>query len=252
MKAFGGDAVEGHRKILVVDDAAMFRELNSLFLARFGSVATAGDGEEGLELARAVRPDVVVSDLHMPRLAGDALCRAIRADAALRHIPVILTIPGENPDDRARAVRAGAADIVAKPISRIALVDAVNRVLRPTPRTSLERVDVETRVRIRDRHAECWGRSRNLSRGGIYVAADTVLPVATEVELEFALPEAEQPLHSTARVVWGRGHNGAGPPGMGLQFLALDREGTRQIESFVYEHAYLPTRPATPPPGRSS
>jgi hypothetical protein len=39
---------------------------------------------------------------------------------------------------------------------------------------------------------------------------------------------------------------------MGLQFLALDRDGTRQIESFVYEHAQHLTRPATPPPGRSS
>jgi uncharacterized protein (TIGR02266 family) len=242
--------VEGHRKILIVDDAAMFRELNSLFLARFGSVATACDGEEALAIARAVRPDVVVSDLHMPRLDGEALCRAIRADAALKDVPVILTIPGENPEDRARAVRAGADDIVAKPISRIALVDAVNRLLRPNRRASLARVAVETRVRIRDHGAERWGRSRNLSRGGIFVAAEELLPVATEVELEFALPEGQAPLHPTARVVWGRRNGDDEPPGMGLQFLALDRDGTRQIESFVYEHARQLTRPATPAPER--
>jgi uncharacterized protein (TIGR02266 family) len=109
--------------------------------------------------------------------------------------------------------------------------------LRSGP-AGLERVDVETNVRIRTADIEAWGLSANLSRGGIFIEADAVMPSQTEVELEFELPETGGPLHSTARVVWAR--EGASPSsrsGMGLQFLAIDREASRQIETFVFERA---------------
>ena len=235
--------VDAHRKILIVDDTAMFRELESVFLARFGTVITASCGESALATARRERPDVIVTDLHMPGMDGDSLCREIRSDATLRETPVIIVISGENALDRARSVRAGANDVVAKPISRIALVESVNRFLRSRRQPGLERVEMTTNVRIRRRGAEAWGRSLNLSRGGIFVAADRIIPLETEVELEFQLPEEPAPLSSTARVVWGRERSAHGPRGMGLQFLALDRRSTNQIESFVHERV----NPAPPP-----
>ena len=100
--------MEYKRTILVVDDASMFRELESLFLARSGRVITAPSGAEALEMARRERPEVVVTDLDMPGMSGDALCKEIRNDGELRHTPVIAVISGEFGEDRARAVRAGA------------------------------------------------------------------------------------------------------------------------------------------------
>lgn len=244
--------MERQHKILIIDDTAMFRELGSIFLARFGVVITASSGEEGLALARRNRPDVIVTDLHMPGMAGDAVCEQIRLDPDLCDTPVVLILGGENPRDRARAVRAGADDIVAKPISRIDLVDAVNRYLRSPRKPGLTRVDLETKVCIRESGAEAWGRSTNLSRGGIFVKADRFIPVETEVELEFLLPEAPAPLSSTARVVWGEKDASGATAGLGLQFLALDRESSRQIESFVFERASEPSRPELPPPSRGS
>jgi uncharacterized protein (TIGR02266 family) len=225
------------RKILIVDDTAMFRELNSIFLARFGAVITASSGEAALELIRKQRPSIVVTDLDMPGMGGDALCREVRRDPELAGTPVIIMTSTERAADRARAVRAGANDIVAKPISRMTLVESVGRFMRSGP-AGLERVDLETNVRIRTADIEAWGLSANLSRGGIFIEADAVMPSETEVELEFELPETGEPLQSTARVVWARE---AGSPssrsGMGLQFLAIDREATQQIETFVFEHA---------------
>jgi uncharacterized protein (TIGR02266 family) len=246
--------VDAQRKILIVDDTAMFRELESIFLARFGVVVTASCGEAALAAARRERPAVIVTDLHMPGMDGDALCREIRATATLRDIPVIIVISGENASDRARAIRSGADDIVSKPISRMSLVEAVSRFLRALRAPGLDRVDIQTNVCIRSRGAEAWGRSLNLSRGGIFVTADRIIPRETEVELEFLLPEGRAPLSSTARVVWGRDRSPQGPAGMGLQFLALDHESTRQIESFVYERGNpaSPPPPPAPAPGRSS
>ena len=240
--------MEAQRKILIVDDTAMFRELESIFLARFGAVLTANCGEAALAQARREHPDVIVTDLHMPGMDGDSLCQEIRADTRLHDTPVIVVISGENAQDRARAVRAGADDIVAKPISRISLVESVNRFLRSQRQPGLERVEMETEVRIRRNGSEARGRSLNLSRGGIFVAADRIIPRETEVEIEFQLPEDSEPLSSTARVVWGRERSAHGPRGMGLQFLALDRRSTHQIDSFVHERAN-PAPPPAPPYG---
>jgi len=235
---YPGGRMEVQRKILIVDDTAMFRELNSIFLARFGAVVTANSGEAALELIRAERPAVVVTDLNMPGLGGDGLCREVRRDPALADIPVIILTSADSAADRACAVRAGANDIVAKPINRMTLVESVGRFLRASKESGLARVEVETNVRIRTADVEAWGRSTNLSRGGIFVEADAVIPSDTEVELEFQLPEAGPPLQSTARVVWARDGEPQGPrSGMGLQFLAIDRTASQQIETFVFERA---------------
>jgi uncharacterized protein (TIGR02266 family) len=229
--------VDAERRILIADDALMFRQLGSLFLARSGRVITANNGYEGLTLARHHRPHVVVADLEMPCMGGDELCRRIKADPELAPTPVILVTPGDVASDRARAVRAGADDVIAKPISRIALIQAVNRMLRGQPLRGLARVQLETTVHIVHEDGEHWGTARNLSRGGIYVEADCPMPLATEVALEFRLPDAKHPLASTAHVIWHGPREDGRPGGMGLQFLALDRATAEEIDSFIYERA---------------
>jgi uncharacterized protein (TIGR02266 family) len=156
----------------------------------------------------------------------------------LADTPFIILTSGDGASDRERAVRAGANDIVSKPISRMALVESVSRYLRTAANSGLTRVEVATNVRIRASDVEAWGRITNLSRGGIFIEADAVIPSETEVELEFELPETGQQLHPTARVVWAREGSAPGArSGMGLQFLAIDRDATQQIETFVFERA---------------
>jgi uncharacterized protein (TIGR02266 family) len=228
--------VKPQRKILVVDDAPVFRELGSLFLARSGRVITASYGNEALVAMQRERPDVVVTDLHMPGMDGDALCREIKGDLHLRHTPVIVATSGESADERARAVLAGADDVIAKPIRRLSLIQAVNRFLRPPPLRGLPRVAVQTSVRLQVALEEALGCARNLSRGGIFIEADATPAPETEVGLHFQLPGAEALLAPTARVIWRRRACVEAPAGMGLQFLALDRTGGRRIEEFLDDH----------------
>ncbi len=235
--------MDSEPKILLADDAAMFRELGSLFLARSGRVITANNGYEGFMLARRDRPNVVVADLDMPCMGGDELCQRIKADADLAQTPVILVTPGGIAEDRSRAVRAGADDVIAKPISRIALIQAVNRLLRSQPLRGLARVSLEARVQIMHGQQERCGTVRNVSRGGIFIESDYAMPPATEVALEFQLPEAEHSLAPTAQVIWHRPQTNGLPGGTGLQFLALDSAAAEEIDSFVYERAALPFDP---------
>ena len=237
--------MDARRKILIADDAAMFRELGALFLARSGRVITANNGFESLDMIRRHRPHVVVADLDMPSMDGEELCRRIKADPELRDTPVILVTGSELADERARAVRAGADDVIDKPISRIALIQAVNRFLRGHGPRALARVSIETEVHIVYEREERWGTARNLSRGGIFVEAEHPMAPCTEIALEFRLPDASFELAPTAQVIWSRERELGRPDGMGLRFLALDRASAQEIDAFVYERAPVDTEPAT-------
>jgi uncharacterized protein (TIGR02266 family) len=77
---------------------------------------------------------------------------------------------------------------------------------------------------------------RDLSRGGTFVESLGKLPVDTELDLDFRLPDARRPLRPTAQVMWSGAHPKTHAPGMGLRFLALDRSSNQQIDSFVHQY----------------
>lgn len=225
------------RTILLVDDAPLFRDLGSLFLARTGEVVTARDGVEALARIAEERPQVVVADLDMPRLDGAALCRRIKADPEMRPIPVILVTSGDEAEHRARAVRAGADDVIAKPISRIALIQAVNRFLRGTGIRGLTRVPMVAEVHIHGPADVSHGIARNLSRGGIFIEVERTAAPDTEVKLRFELPDSHVPIAPTAEIIWCRARTADHAAGMGMRFLALDRTSALRIDEYVYQRA---------------
>lgn len=226
------------RKILVVDDAPMFRELGSLFLGRSGRVLTASGGAEAMDLAQRERPDVIVTDIAMPGMAGDELCHRIKRDADLARTPVIAMTGRDDGDEHERAVRAGADDVLEKPLNRVSFIMAVNHFLRLATR-GLARVDMVTDVRLALDRGEAWGWSRNISRGGMFIELEEeALPPDTEVQLEFQLPEVQgESLAPTAKVVWRRPVVPGARPGMGLRFLKLDPQAAQRLSDFVYERA---------------
>lgn len=235
MSAESNETVEPKRKILVVDDAPMFREIETVFLGRYGNVITASDGGEALDLARRERPDIIVTDLTMREMHGDELCRQIRLDPDLRRLPVVLVTSG-GAEEHERAVLSGADDVVEKPLHRTTLLHAVNRFLRLTVR-GLVRVSIETEVRLSSEDGETWGWARNISRGGMFVEAERLLDPDTQLAVEFQMPDKGATASPTARVVWRRPPGPELTPGMGLQFLKLDRDLAQWLDDYVYELA---------------
>jgi len=231
-------AAKARKKILVADDTELFRELGSVFLARLGSVLTASSGSEALEIARREQPDVMIVDFEMPDMCGDNLCRAVKADRDLHRTPVILVASGRCAEDHARAVHAQADDVLMKPLNRMQLGLSVSRLLGENRHLAPARVpfDEEVRVRLVRADASSWGIVRDLSRGGVFVESLGKLPVDTELDLDFRLPDVRKPLRPTAQVMWTGTHPKSRAPGMGLRFLALDRPSTQQIDSFVHQY----------------
>jgi adenylate cyclase len=140
---------QGARTVLVIDDDADARDLMRRFLAREGlDVVTAADGEEGLRLARQTKPDLITLDVIMPRMNGWAVLEALRADAALAAIPVVML---SILDEQEKGFALGAADYLTKPFNR----ERLRAVLSRHRRTGGGRVlvvedDADTRSLLHD------------------------------------------------------------------------------------------------------
>lgn len=127
-------------KVLVVEDTADMRRLVEVVLRTRFEVASASDGLEALELAEVVRPDLVVTDVVMPRLGGDGLVAALRERPHLAHIPVLVLSGKSDAAAKVRLLRAGAQDFLAKPFApEELLARATNLVQTQRARELLQR-----------------------------------------------------------------------------------------------------------------
>ncbi len=115
----------GAHTVLVIDDDADVRDLLSRHLVKSGyRVATAGGGEDGLNCARELRPDAITLDVLMPGMDGWAVLSALKDDAELSDIPVIMV---SMVDDRSLGYSLGAADYLNKPVEHERLLAVLKK-----------------------------------------------------------------------------------------------------------------------------
>ena len=112
-------------RILVVDDFLTMRRVVRVFLREMGfgeaDVAEAANGMVALDALRAAPADVVITDIEMPILGGFGLLSAIKKDAALGDIPVVMVTAEARKDEIVRCMQAGAAAYLVKPFTRAVL-----------------------------------------------------------------------------------------------------------------------------------
>ncbi len=105
-----------NKKILIVDDDPMLRKMyaKKFEIAGF-EVEISANGEEGIQKAQSFNPNLIISDVMMPKLDGFGLLKKIKEEPDLKNIPVILlTNVGGSDDDKDRGIKAGAADYLIK------------------------------------------------------------------------------------------------------------------------------------------
>jgi diguanylate cyclase (GGDEF)-like protein/PAS domain S-box-containing protein len=122
-------------KVLVVDDDAVNRKLMSVLLTREGHVMfEAGDGADGLELARRERPELVISDILMPSMDGYEFVRQLRADPELHDTRVIFhTAHYHEREANSLALSCSVDSVLVKPCSATQMLETVEHVLAGTP-----------------------------------------------------------------------------------------------------------------------
>ncbi len=119
-------------RILVVDDSPSETHQLVAVLAQHGhQVLTASSGTEGVAVAGAEQPDVILMDVVMPGVNGFQATRLLTRGTATGHIPVIIISAKDQDADRVWGARQGAMDYLTKPVEDRVLIDAVNAALEP-------------------------------------------------------------------------------------------------------------------------
>ena len=116
--------------ILIVDDSPTEVHVIRRVLEQHGyQTAAAGDGAEGIRLARAMKPDLIFMDIVMPGVNGYQATRALANDPETRRIPVIMVTSKSQATDRIWGMRQGAIDYLVKPVSPAQLVEKAQAAL---------------------------------------------------------------------------------------------------------------------------
>jgi two-component system chemotaxis response regulator CheY len=115
--------------VLTVDDSRTMRDMLRLALVQAGfDVVQAEDGVHGLEMLEAERPDVIVTDINMPRMDGFGFIEGVRSNERDRAIPILVLTTESDAEKKDKARRAGATGWIVKPFDPVKLVNAIRRV----------------------------------------------------------------------------------------------------------------------------
>ncbi len=137
-------------EILVVEDSRLQAKRLRNFLQQNGyQVLLAFNGQEGLEVTRAHRPALIISDIVMPVMDGFEMCRTIKDDARIKRIPIILLTSLSNPDDILAGLAAGADSYVSKPYDGKILLSRIRTVLATPTWTETNGVPKKLQIRAR-------------------------------------------------------------------------------------------------------
>lgn len=119
-------------KFLIVDDFSTMRRIVRGLLKELGynNAEEAEDGAAALNLLKNGKFDFVVSDINMPNMNGFELLGAIKAEASLKHIPVLMVTAEARKEDIVRAAQEGAAGYIVKPFTKATLEEKVQKIMQ--------------------------------------------------------------------------------------------------------------------------
>lgn len=121
-------------RILMIEDNAQNRYLARFLLEQRGhTVLAAETGPDGLAAAARERPDLILLDIQLPGMDGHAVARTLKADVALRHIPIVAVTSYAMVGDREACLAAGAEGYLEKPINPETFVAEIERFLPRAP-----------------------------------------------------------------------------------------------------------------------
>jgi two-component system chemotaxis response regulator CheY len=119
-------------KFLIVDDFSTMRRIVRGLLKELGynNAEEAEDGVAALALLKSTKFDFVVSDINMPNMNGFELLAAIKAEASLKHLPVLMVTAEARKEDIVRAAQDGAAGYIVKPFTKATLEEKVQKIMQ--------------------------------------------------------------------------------------------------------------------------
>jgi len=213
-----------------------FLRLEKMLLEHSGyEIIMAKSGTEALKKVQTEKPSLVFLDLIMPDISGDTVCRFIKTNKSLQHIPVIMVSTKSDQESIERCQQAGCDDYLTKPITKKDLFEKIEKFLK-IDRRKYPRAPLRVRASCIEGEKIYQRYTLNISEGGVFIETEDPLPLATELELIIPLPMPEPDVvvkGMVVRVVKKEQADEQSPAGMGIRFLNLKPEDARKIRSLV-------------------
>lgn len=169
--------ISDRQSIIIIDDNQEIRNYIKKIFHTDYVVYEAGDGQLGLDLIKKQLPDVIISDIVMPGLTGLELCKIIKQDSSLSHIPVILLTGESEPGVRLQGIEEGAVDFINKPFDKDLLVARVRAIIKN--KSELQKY-FYSEITLK-------GKNRNVSEENkefLYKCIEIIENLLTDTELE--------------------------------------------------------------------
>ncbi len=220
------------RTVLIIDDSNFSREVSkSFFQLTNYSVITAANAVDAIELIKKEPPDLIFTDLHMPVMSGEDLCRCVKTNPFLRAIPIIVLTSSNNEDDNKKCLDAGCATIIKKPLIDLkAFFKTISEYLPDITYREYPRVPLDVAALCRVNGNEYSVRTRNISEGGILISGDMEFSYGDMAEVQFTLPSAVKQILVKGKVVR---ITKEAPPCSGIQFVYVNIEGRKAISEYI-------------------
>jgi twitching motility two-component system response regulator PilH len=119
--------------ILIIDDSPTDVRVFTTLLEKTGfKVTSASNAEDGIEMVKSIRPDLVIMDVIMPGMNGFQATRTLNRDPETSHVPILIITTKSMETDRVWGLRQGARDFVTKPVSEKELLSRIRKLLAET------------------------------------------------------------------------------------------------------------------------
>ena len=166
---------QGKKTLLIVDDTELFIQLQISHLGRKRyNIHTAKNGNDGLEMARSLKPDLILLDLLMPDMNGDQVSRILKGDPETSSIPVILVSSGTKEHSRSVIMSSRCDGLIFKPVRRDLLLSVVENLLETNLRL-YDRIEVSIPCTATFEGKEISGTIHCLGGNGAFVEVDEKL-----------------------------------------------------------------------------
>ncbi len=221
------------KKILIVDDVQLFVQLQKTLLNRQDfTLLTARSGQGALKAAREEKPDLVLLDLYMPDMNGNAVCKELKSDPATEHIPILIITTDDADEFREMCIEAGCDGYLTKPIRKDTLIPAIENHLKISPRRH-KRVRTMIPCLVTDEDGGKEGIIHTLSPYGAFIETDPPLLPGDILNVDFTLDDTGAKLSLMAAVRWSRKMSDSHPDGGGYEFMDIGPEALESIRSYL-------------------
>lgn len=225
------------KKVLIAQDLhALLKQENSVLNRADFTVFTAATNDELLDVHRAEQVNLIITQLDMPGMPTERFCSAIREEANLRAVSLIM-VCGNNPAAIEKSSRCRANAVLLRPVHPLLLVVKAQQLLEIASRDTY-RVLLSATIEGHSGKDTFFCRSRNISATGMLIETDKVLAEGAHLSLSFFLPDAKQVLAAGKIIRTLAQTPGEKENQYGLMFTDISSEAKHLLSAFVEKKAH--------------